>query len=269
VLKADKELVMFPIISSVACVLILVSFAVPSFFVAGGFEGIKREEMTQGQQFGLFALSFGFYLGTYFVMTFFNAALVACTVLRLRGGDPTFSYGMAEARDRVGLIFQWALLSATVGMILHAIEERAGWVGRIVSGLLGMAWALAAFFVVPVMVVDRKGPIEALKESAGLFRKSWGERAVAAVSFGLISVALAVPGVLLMLAGAGFLFTSGNVWAAVGLGSAGFLWLMALSLVMGTLQSIFQTALFLYLKDGTVAGGFDREALASAYAAKT
>src|SRR5688572_2756251 len=218
VLRADRELVIFPLISTIACLLILASYAVPAWFVAGGFEG---EELTRGQDAVLFTMTFAFYIVTYFVMTFFNTALVACTVLRLRGGAPTFDYGMAEARSRIGLVFQWALLAATVGMILRTIEERSGWVGRIVSGLLGMAWALASFFVVPVMVVDRKGPVEALKESAGLFRKSWGERAVASVSFGLVSLVLAVPCLLLMAVAVVLLFQGASPWAAGAFAAAG------------------------------------------------
>jgi uncharacterized protein DUF6159 len=264
VIRQDKELVLFPLISGTACLLLSASFAVPAYLLLPA----DLDHLTPLQQGIGLALAFGFYFGTWFVMTYFNVALASCAVLRLRGGDPTFAYGMAEARSRIGLIARWALLAASVGLLLKAIEERAGFVGRIVSGFLGMAWSLASFFVVPIMVVDRLGPIAALKESAALFRKSWGERITAAVSFGLATLLFALPGVLLAAVAVLAMAQGGFTWTAGSLLAASLLWFGVLSLVMTAVQAVFQTALFLYVKDGTVAQGFDREALSTAYVAK-
>jgi hypothetical protein len=48
-------------------------------------------------------------------------------------------------------------MSATVGIILHLIERRAGILGRIATSFIGIAWSLATFFVVPVLILENKG----------------------------------------------------------------------------------------------------------------
>ena len=40
---------------------------------------------------------------------------------------------------------------------LQALEQRAGIVGRIVIGLVGMAWALVTMLVLPVLVIEQVG----------------------------------------------------------------------------------------------------------------
>jgi hypothetical protein len=266
VLRQDREMLLFPLLSSVACVLLLASFILPVVLTS---DWSGKEFHTDISDPVAFAMAFGFYFGNYFIVTFFNTALVACAVKRLRGGDPTFSEGLAEARDRLGLIVKWALLQATVGMILRAIEERVGFIGRIVASLLGVLWSVATFFVVPVLVVERKGPFDALKESAALFKKSWGERAVAAVSFSLVGMVLAIPGFFLGFLAVWAFATLGFGWVAVNLLAATVLYFVLLSLTISVLQAIFQTALYLYARDGYVAPGFDETALSTAMKPKT
>jgi TatD family hydrolase len=68
------------------------------------------------------------------------------------------------------VIFQWALLAATVGIILKMIEGRSSIIGKLVAGLIGLAWTLASFLVVPILAFEELGPFEALSRSAELFR---------------------------------------------------------------------------------------------------
>src|SRR3990172_8634443 len=88
VLKSDKELALFPVLSSLACLLLLASFIVPAV-VSGAFEGGGPGSGAEGEesQVMVLALSFAFYFGSFFIVTFFNTALVACAVKRLEGGD--------------------------------------------------------------------------------------------------------------------------------------------------------------------------------------
>ena len=58
--------------------------------------------------------------------------------------------------------------------------------GKVLVGILGIAFSLLSFLVVPILVVEKRGPIEALKESTSLFKKTWGveqEGAYAVVGF--------------------------------------------------------------------------------------
>ncbi len=122
VLSADKELVVFPIVSFVASLLVTATFVLPMILVQGA-----EQKLTNGP-LGII-VGFAFYTTTYFVIFFCNAALIGAALIRLRGGDPTVADGFRIASGKVGLILQYALISATVGMFLRAIQERAGLLG--------------------------------------------------------------------------------------------------------------------------------------------
>src|SRR6266851_7258161 len=186
ILKSDKELMLLPVFSGVFCVLV-------SMVVLGGggllllpqnlaVRAAHRQSMSQG----MWACLLLFYLVNYFVIAFFNVALVSAASSRLAGGHATINEGLETAWQRKGKILQWALLSATVGILLRMIEERTARLGRFVGGLVGMAWTLASYFVVPVLAAEDVGPAEALQRSADLFRETWGEEVVGGFSFGLI-----------------------------------------------------------------------------------
>ena len=157
VLRADKELIVFPIASGIASIIVLLTFAVP-MFLSGLFEALFAESFGPARLVGYITI-FTFYLVLYFVTLFGNTALVGAAMIRLDGGDPTVTDGFRIAWQRVGAIFGYAMISATVGLILRWLAER-GAVGRIVSSLIGLGWNLATFLVIPVLVVEDVGPVE-------------------------------------------------------------------------------------------------------------
>src|SRR5438045_1322603 len=105
----------------------------------------------------------------------------------MRGGSPTIGDGFRAAANRMPVILGWAILSATIGLILRVIEDRSEKIGQIVSGLLGAAWTLVSFLVVPILVIENKNPFTALKESTVMLKKTWGERLAGNFGLGLIS----------------------------------------------------------------------------------
>ena len=133
-----------------------------------------------------YVLAFLFYVVSYTVIFFCNTALVGAAMIRLEGGDPTLRDGFRIAFDRLPQIIGYALIAATVGMILRWISERAGIVGQIIIGIIGFAWNIATFLVVPVLAVEKVGPIEAIKRSAGLLRRTWGEQLVGNAGIGIV-----------------------------------------------------------------------------------
>src|SRR5262249_42533910 len=139
----------------------------------------------------------------YFVIVFFNSALVACAIIRFKGGDPTVSDGLRAAGNRFPQILAWALASATVGVILRAIESRSEKVAQFAAALVGAAWSIATFFVVPVLVVERVGPVDAVKRSLSVLTRTWGEALTANFGVGFIKfVGFAVLGIIPLVAGA-------------------------------------------------------------------
>lgn len=261
VLRLDKELMVFPLLSGVATVLVMVSFFVP-VVALGGFPALAEME---GTYLG-YALAFLFYLVQYTVVFFFNSALVGAALIRLNGGDPTVSDGLAIASKRMGSILGYAVVAATVGMLLRAISERSGFLGRLAVGLVGMAWSLATYLAVPVLVTKDVGPFEAIRESAALFKRTWGEQVVGAfgmgwavftavLSWGLVSVLLIMLGAQLSPAAA---------LAGVAVAVAGFVFL---ALLASALKGVYTAALYRYAETGE-AGYFDPALVGNAFRPK-
>lgn len=200
VLRSDKELLVFPAVSGIACLLVTATFAVPALMIPGVREMLADREAATQQPLA-YVLLFLYYVATYFVIVFFNSALVSCALKRMAGGDPTVSYGLQEAMSRLPQIAAWAVVSATVGVILKAIESKSDKLGQFVISLVGVGWAIATYFVVPVLVVERVGPWDALKRSAGLVRRTWGEALVGNMGLGLIIFAAMLPGMALVMLG--------------------------------------------------------------------
>ncbi len=267
VLKKDKEMVLFALLSGICCLIVIASFLLPLALTDG--LTLPEEEMTAGQQVLMYGLLFLFYFCNYFVITFFNSAIVACTVKRLGGGDPTFGDGIGFALSALPQILGWSLLSATVGLILRVIEDRSERAGQIIAALLGTAWTAVTFLVVPVLVVEKKGPIAAFKRSVSLLKKTWGESLAGHYSFGFVFFLLSIPGIALILAGIfGGASVGSGALAIAGI-ALGVIYLLGLGLVQSTLHAIFRAVVYAYAETGTVPEVFDDQLLRTAMGPRT
>ncbi len=260
VLRSDKELLLFPVISAFATLLVLATFMVPVL-------GLK---LFEGDTIGPLGavVGFLFYLCQYFVIFFFNTALVGAAMIRLEGGDPTVADGLRIARSKVGVILGYAAIAATVGLILKALEERAGAIGKIVVGLVGVAWTLATFLVVPVLVARDVGPLEAVKESVDLLKRTWGENIAGNVgiglAFGLLTFAV-VLAVVALVVGAAFV---GGAQLAIVVGVLGALAIAFVAVLQAALSGIYSAALYRYAVDGQAPAGFGTGQLENAFRPK-
>jgi len=237
----------------------------PLGLLGGEAQALKGTELDLLAAVWLFAL----YFCQYLVIFFFNTALVGAAMIRLDGGDPTVADGFRIAFARLGAIIGYAAIAATVGLVLRMLEQRAGWLGKLVSGLLGVAWTFASYLVVPVLVTQNVGPLQAVKESASLLRKTWGENLVGAGGIGLVG-GLAITGVVLVGVALAVLAFVGK---AVGVGIAVLLLtgivVLLLSLAFAALGGIYAAALYRYASQGEAPAGFDGAALAGAFVRKT
>ncbi len=251
VLRADKEILLFPILSAVAAIVVSVSFVIPVVM-----SGVVPAE-GQAPTLAFYAALFVFYYLNYFVIIFFNSALVACANIRLSGGDPTVSDGLRIAAGRLGRIATWTLIAATVGVILRALEERAGKLGQLVISLIGIAWTLVTYFMVPVLVFEDLSVFDSIKRSAEIFRRQWGEQVVSGFSFGLLFFLLALPGILLGLAGMMVHPLAGIAVAVV--------YFLVLAAVASAVKGIFMVALYRYATQGEVSTGFAPDMVQNAF----
>lgn len=257
VLKNDWQLLIFPLISGICCLVVLSSFAVP--FLLSGQWGPPGKGAPWEAQVHYYVPLFLLYFCNYLVIIFFNSAIVACAAIRLQGGTPTAADGFRAAGDSLGFIVGWAFASSTVGLALRIMEDNSKTIGKIVAGLVGMAWSVTSFLVVPVLVLEKKGPIDAFKQSMELLKKTWGEQLIGNFRFGLIFFFLAILFVVLLI----FAATVLPVWLVI---APAFICAVGLILVHSALYSIFQTALYLYARNNQAPPGFEPDMLRNAIA---
>lgn len=259
-LMQDKRLIVFPAISGVTLLVLIALFAIP-FVLSRGVQAAAPVHASPEMYLGMFV----FYFLAYFVIFFFNSALIACVMKQIDGEQPTVGFGLAFAWQRLPQICGWALLASSVGMLLRMLEEKVGILGRIVIGLLGMAWSVTSFLVVPVLVAEGTGPIDSYKRSVQLLKKTWGEQIIGNVSFGLIFALFGIVPAMMLL----FLAALGGTAVFLAAGGILVLWLVLVGLVQSTLQTIYQAAIYCYAATGDAPTGFDNQMVASAFREKT
>ena len=265
VLRLDKELMFFPLLSGIAVILVSITFIASAFAIGEGFDTLSR--MTEDGGYLGYVTGFLYYMVLYTVIFFFNTALVGAAMIRLDGGDPTVADGLNIAIRKLPTVMGYAVIAATVGMLLRAIEERVGFLGRIIIGVLGVSWTLATYLTVPVLATKDVSAVDAVKESAGLFKKTWGEQMVANAGMGVafFLISLAMVGMFVPLA---IFLGSLNEVLIIPMVISMVGGMVFLGLLSSTLQGIYSAALYRYATTGDPGVGFDTAAMRDAFRPK-
>jgi len=263
VLRADHTLVLFPIVSGIAILL-------AAIVLIGPGTALYATDTSKPGAIVLWAIAL--YALT-FIGIYCNVALAAAASQALDGKDATLASGFAVARTRSGPVAAWALVALVVGALLQAIDaalsETPGGriLGSIVSGLLGAAWSIVTFFVVPVLALEGVGPQAALKRSASVIRARWGEGFVGAASItGVVFLCAILPAIAVGAIGVAVVGSSpagGGVLIGIAVAV-----IVAALIIGSTLSAIFRVVLFRYATDGTTAPGFDPATLEGAFRPK-
>jgi len=267
VLWADKQLLMFPVLSGVSCVIVTLLMLAGGLAVLQPQLGTLAALSARGNPEAfvrspeMMAAIFALYLGNYFVIVFFNVALVGVANSRFTGENWTFDEGLQLAWKRKWVILQWAFIAATVGMVLRALSERAGFIGRLVVGMIGVAWNLACYFVVPVLAFEDLSPGAALYRSAEIFKETWGEKVMGGFSLGLIFFLMMIPGFLVWIGAINFAGQKGLLIGGIFLAA----YFLLLSVVSSAVQGIFNAALYRYACDQTAPPGFSQNLFRQAW----
>jgi hypothetical protein len=241
--------------------------ALAVFFVPGLVIGLTSGT-DNGARFGIYA---GLVVGGFassFVSIFFQAALVIGANQRADGGDPTVGSALAGAWERKGAILGWALLATVVGALIRAVEQRFGAVGRNIGILGGLAWAIATFLAVPVVVAEGVGPIDAVKRSSAIIKQTWGLGLRSTLRWGFIQFLLVLPAVLVGVIGV-VLVGQGTAGAALGvvLIVVALLALVGLGIVFGAISQYARAMLYRYAT-GRPVPGLNPALMAGAFAPK-
>ena len=253
VLNKDRELLIFPLISGIITITVVASFIVPFIWAtsSGGDFNVTSTSWLS------YVVIFLFYLLSYFITYFFNTAIVSCAIYRMKGGDPDLRGGFRAALARVREIFGWALVSATVGIFLKHIQNNSNLAGKFIAAVAGIAWSVASYLVIPIIVMEKLGPIDALKESSKLVKKTWGEQVVGNIGFAIFFILILLPMFFIIP----MLTLSDNVvWYLIGI-TVMVIYVTLVSLIHSTLLAIFQSALYLYAREDFVPDGYDRSVL--------
>ncbi len=265
VLRSDKELLVLPLLSGIVSVVVIAAFGYDAYST-GLIDQIPTDSGEVPTSPAFYIWLFALYFAEYFVIIFFNTALVGAAIAKLAGGEVTIGSALSLAVSRIGPIVGYALISATVGIILRQIAERFGFVGRLIESLFGLMWTVATFLVVPVLAAEGIGPIRAIQRSATMLNDTWGENLIGNAG---ISVATGLIGMVIILVGIGGGIAAIDAHHLV-LGGAmvaiGVVLMLGLILVGSALSGIYAGALYYFALTGKTPDGFDGLTLRSAFA---
>jgi hypothetical protein len=259
IVRRDRTLLVFPIVAGTS------GLCVAAVFVGGG---VGLRAATGSEPLMIVAFVVGAYLLT-LVATFCNVALTTCASRALDGEDTTVAEGFAAARQRFGVIVEWSGVQFVVSALMMVLEavlrEGAGQIiAVLVRGLANLAWAVASFFVIPVIALEGLGPMEALKRSFSIIKQRWGEGVTGSAAIGgLVFLFVLLPAAAVIAAGVavasktaalgGLLIAIGVVVAVVGI------------VVQSAVATTFKVALYRFATEDKVLGGFEREPLEKAF----
>lgn len=256
-LRQDKELMVLPLISGLASILIAATFLVPVFLTSTS-SGSGGDTSFGPLQYVLF---FAMYVVLAYVAIFFKTALLCGADERMQGGNPSVGSALSAATKHAGAILPWALVSATVSVVLRAIEQRSGLLGRIVIGIVGMAWTVVTFLVLPILVFEGVGVGDAVKRSTQMLKQTWGENLIVNGGLGIVTFVLMIPAFVV----GGIGIASGSIAIAAPLVTIAVVWFIAVTCWSNAMSSVFQLALYRYATAGAALGGFTEAELGGAF----
>ena len=250
VLRSDRSLAAFPVLGGASALLLAAAFGLPAALLFNDDSNVLA----------VILAAIGIYLVSY-AAVFFNVALAGAAAQVLDGKDATVASGVAVARTRLPAIAGWALMIASVNIVIRALQERLGPVGDLILGGIAVAWGLVTFLAVPVIALENTGPIETLRRSAGIFRERWGEQVTGQFSIGgIVLLFTFLPAIALV--GIGYAVGNG-VLLGVLIAVAVVLVIVG-AIVSTALSQIFAVALYRYAVGQGATGAFTEDVLASA-----
>jgi len=265
VLKSDRSLVIFPMLSAIFALIAVAVIWLPTASMSGVLAG---EAINEHDPVYYIAAAATAYVST-FIAVFFNVALAACAVRSLRGEDTTVGEGIRAAMRRLGPILGWTLVAATIGLVLRLLQDRIPLAAKIAVWIAGAAWAVATFFVIPVLALERSGPWQSIKRSVAVVKARWGEGATGTVAISAVTVLVVV---IVMVGGAAcaiVLFAAGLQQLAIAVIAIAVAAVIVVSIVSSALTEIFRVAVYQYAVTGATPGAFDNALLQNAFDGRT
>ena len=295
VINKNKKLLLFPVIGFIFIVIIGLFFLSPVLVWDSGHsitelshwqtlgqhihEMVGNKKVTGGmvikQLFGnyWYAWFVLFYLISMFSTTFLNVAFYNEIINGLNGKRVSLLRGINVALSKIKLIIIWSLFAGAIGLIIRNLEERLGFVGKLIMGLIGIAWSVASIFVIPVIIREEKSsnPLKLLKTSAQMLKRTWGETVIGYAGISVFSL-------LIFLISLPLLFLACIIFIGMNISNAGVIIVMLIflyticMLMLAYLSTIanhvYRGALYLYATEGVIPGSFDEDMMNKAWKVK-
>ena len=220
VIRAEPELLLYTFLSAIVVFATIGAAAYPGY-VADSFDeshwamtdpvinpetGEEERQLTSSYKAWIFLT----YMTGSIIVVFWNSAIIASAHERLTGGDPTIMTGIKAAFSRIHIIILWGIIAGTVGLLLRIARDAANknskggmkFVAMAVLWLVEIAWWVYTFFIIPMIVLEKKGVREGLRDGRSLFGKTWGENVTSGLGIGFISLV----GIVFSLVVAGLIY---------------------------------------------------------------
>jgi hypothetical protein len=285
VMRQHRKLLLFPIITAACSVVIAIFFLAPAVLYPTG-HGLANSGhwLSLATRFGMdfdgdrsqfhpnaffYSYAAAIYLTSMFIATFANVAFYHQIMQALSGQPVSIRAGVKFAGTRLPSILVWSLFAGLVGLIIQALEERLGLIGRWVMKFVGVVWSVASVFAIPVIIRDGStNPIEMLRNSAATFRKTWGESLIgyAGITVGSWIVIL---GSLFFLGLAVMVSTMLHI--PILILPAALVWLAAMcayGYIIGVASHIYRCALYVYASEGVVPAPYNADMMNMAWKVK-
>ena len=210
------------------------------------------------------------YFVSMFCATFFNVAFYQQILRALNGQPVSIPDGLRFACTRWKAILMWTLFAGAVGYLIRTLEQRFGFIGRLILGLLGTAWSIACVFVIPVIITeaDAVNPFAVLKKSAITLRQTWGESLIGYAGVSLGSGLLVLLSLVWLAAGIGLAVVLQSIWLGAAVFAVWLLGVIVLGYLTGIASQIFRCALYLYATQGTLPQPYDEQMMQMAWKVK-
>lgn len=256
ILQRDRELIWVPLIAGAASIVAFFVVASPGLLLLDG-----STDDTGSGNLASWIFLFLASVVAFWITTIGQATVVAGAAQRMDGSDPTIGSSFAVAKSRMGRLLEWALLATVVSVVLGFIEDRLGFLGRIISWIGSAAFAVISFLALPVIVFEDVSAIDGFKRSSALLKSTWGEQITFSFGMGLIGFLAMLP-VLLV---AGLLIGSGLLALQVVGVVGGVVGIVAVIAITTALSAVFKTALYRYAVGLPVDDAYGQTALGSAF----
>lgn len=272
VLMLDKEMLMFPLLSTFTTIVVLSILAYP-MWALGFFEQPEVIHIDVNQLLDASTIITWILLMVvptyicYVILTFFNSGLITCAFIRLCGDDPVLTDGFHVAWKRLPNILTWSILAASVGLLLRLFKGRNNILRSLIGGTLELGWRVASFFAIPIIVAEEKGAIDALKRSGKLIKKNWGEALTLEVGLSVLAYPVIAP-VFVVIGLCAYTLQTMPMFNTIIIALC-LIYVFIVSLVFSTLDAIAKAALYMVATGDQMPENFNNELLETVFKRKS